>query len=125
MTIKKGLIFGVLFAFLILGVLSMQRAMPEAKEARIYKEIKIYSPYTLEKRMGGLTIVDKRTGIKEKPSAAEVMHRLDELDKEWGKEHLKIEQNDLVILGDNNQTLVRIYIETQEERAFLNNFFGI
>lgn len=125
MTIKKGLIFGVLFAFLILGVLSMQRAMPEAKEARIYKEIKIYSPYTLEKRMGGLTIVDKRTGIKEKPNAAEVMHRLDELDKEWGKEHLKIEQNDLVILGDNNQTLVRIYIETQEERAFLNNFFGI
>ncbi len=125
MTIKKGLILGVLFAFLILGILSMQRAVPEAKEERIYKELKVYSPYTIEKRIGGLTIVDKRTGTKEKPSAAEVLHRLDELEKEWGREHLKVEDNRVVVFGDNNQSIVEIFIETQEERAFLHNFFGI
>ena len=125
MSIKKGLIYGVVFAFLVMGFIAMQRATPENKSERIYKEIKIYSPYMLEKRIGGLTIIDKRTGTKEKPNAAEVLHRMDELDKEWGKKHLKIEQNDLIILGENNQTIVKIFIETQEERAFLHNFYGL
>ena len=85
MNIKKGLIFGVLFGFLVLGILSMQRATPQHKEERMYKAIKVYSPYQLEKRIGGLAIINSQTGIKEKPSAAEVLHRLDELDQKWGK----------------------------------------
>jgi hypothetical protein len=125
MSVKKGLIFGLLFGFLVLGILSMQRATPQHKEERMYKAIKIYSPYELEKRMGGLTIVNKLTGIKEKPSAAEVLHRLDELDQEWGKDHLVVKDNDVVILGDNNQTVVKIFIETEKERAFLKTFYGI
>ena len=122
---KKGLLIGILFAFLVMGIVAMQRAMPDAKDERIYKAIKVYSPYKLEKRMGGLTIVNSQTGTKEKPSAAEVLHRLDELDKEWGKSHLKVSNNDLIILGDNNQTIVKIFIETNEERAFIQSFFGI
>jgi len=125
MSVKKGLIFGLLFGFVVLGVLAMQRATPQHKEERIYKAIKVYSPYELEKRMGGLTILNKVTGIKEKPSAAEVLHRLDELDKEWGKNHLIVRDNDLIILGDNNQTVVKIFIETEKERAFLKSFYGL
>ncbi|NOR58181.1 MAG: hypothetical protein GQ474_06635 [Sulfurimonas sp.] len=125
MNVKKGLIFGLLFGFLVLGILSMQRATPNNKEERIYKAIKVYSPYKLEKRMGGLTIVNKLTGKKEKPSAAEVLHRLDELDQEWGKDHLVVKDNDVVILGDNNQTVVKIFIETEKERTFLKTFYGI
>ena len=125
MSVKKGLIFGLLFGFLVLGILSMQRATPQHKEERMYKAIKVYSPYKLEKRMGGLTIVNKLTGEKEKPSAAEVLHRLDELDQKWGKSHLVVRDNDVVILGDNNQTVVKIFIETEKERAFLKTFFGI
>ena len=125
MNIKKWLIVGVAFAALILGVLSMQRAMPDAKNERIYKEINIYSPYVFEKRLGGLTIIDKRDGRKEKPSAAEVHLRMDELNREWGATHLKVEKSDLIIMGDNNQTIVKIFIETQEERAYLHNFYGL
>ncbi|EDZ63009.1 hypothetical protein SMGD1_1433 [Sulfurimonas gotlandica GD1] len=125
MSVKKGLIFGLLFGFLVLGILSMQRAMPQDKEERIYKAIKVYSPYKLEKRIGGLTIINSQTGIKEKPSAAEVLHRLDELNKEWGKNHIVIKDNDAIILGDNNQTVVKIFIETEKERTFLKNFYGI
>ncbi|WP_373001062.1 hypothetical protein [Sulfurimonas sp.] len=125
MSVKKGLIFGLLFGFLVLGILSMQRATPQHKEERIYKAIKVYSPYELEKRIGGLTILNKQTGIKEKPSAAEVLHRLDELDQEWGKKHLVVKDNDVIILGDNNQTVVKIFIESEKERAFLKTFFGI
>ena len=125
MSAKKGVLFGFLFAFLVMGYISMQRATPNAKEERIYTAIKVYSPYKLEKRMGGLTIVNTQTGIKEKPSAAEVLHRLDELDKEWGKSHLNVSNNDLLILGDNGQTIVKIFIETKKERAFIKSFYGI
>jgi len=122
---KKWLIFGVVFAAIIMGVLSMKRAMPDAKNERMYNEIKVYSPYMFEKRIGGLTIVDKRDGRKEKPSAAEVHLRMDELNKKWGAEHLRIEQSDLIVFGDNNQTIVKIFIETKEERAYLHNFYGL
>jgi len=125
MSIKKALIFGFFTAFLILGVLSMQRAMPAAKEERIYKAIKAYTPYVMEKRIGGLTIIDSRTGKKEKPSSQEVFLRMDELEKEWGKEHLRIEGNDLLIIDENNKTVAKIFFQTQKEREFVNRFYGI
>lgn len=125
MSIKKALIFGFFTAFLILGVVSMKRALPEAKEERIYQAIKVYSPYTVEKKVGGLNIVDKRDGEKESPSSKEFFHRLDELDKKWGKEHLVVENNEVIVIGENNQTVARIFIENQKEREFLKNFFGI
>jgi len=123
MNVKKALIFGFFTAFLILGVLSLKRAMPDAKEPRIYKAIQVYIPYTLEKRIGGLTIIDKRTGIKEKPSSAEVFHRLDELEKEWGNKYVRIDGNDVIIMGENNNTVARIYLENEKERAFVQSFF--
>ncbi len=125
MTIKKALFLGFLFAFLVLGFVAMQRAMPEAKEDRIYKAVKVYSPYKLEKILGGLAIVDIRTGNKEKPSAAEVLLRYDELDKQWGREHLKVEDNHVIVFGDNNQSITKIFIETPKEREFLRTFYGI
>lgn len=125
MNVKKALIFGFFTAFLILGMLSMKRAIPEAKEDRIYTAIKVYSPYIVEKKVGGLTIIDKRNGEKESPSSQEFFHRVDELDKAWGKGHLSIENNEVLILGENNQTVARIFIETEKEREFVKKFFGI
>ena len=125
MDVKKGLIFGLMFAFLVMGVLAMQRALPDKKSERIYQQILLYSPYKMEKRIGGLTIIDNRDGRKEKPSAAEVMHRMDELQVEWGKGHLKVESGDLIIIGENNQTVAKVFIETDEERKFLQEYYGI
>jgi len=125
MDVKKGLFIGFLFAFLVMGFVSMQRAMPEAKEDRIYNAIRVYSPYKIEKRVGGLALVDSRTGTKEKPEASEFYHRLDEVEKIWGKEHLKIENNDVIVMGDNGQTIVKIFMETPKEKKFVKTFFGI
>ena len=122
---RNWLIIGVVFAAIIMGTLSMKRAMPDEKNDRIFNEIKVYSPYVFEKRIGGLTILDKRDGRKEKPSAAEVHLRMDELNKKWGKTHLRVENSDLIIVGDNNQTIVKIFIETKEERAYLHNFYSL
>jgi len=125
MSVKKGLIFGLMFAFLVMGFLAMQRAMPDKKNMRMYSEITKYSPYYMEKTIGGLTIIDKRDGRKEKPSSADVMHRMDEVQKEWGKEHLSVENDDLIIMGENNQTVAKVFIETEDERKFLQDFYGI
>lgn len=125
MNVKKALIFGFFTAFLILGVVSMKRAMPEAKEERIYAAIKVYSPYVIEKKVGGLTIIDKRNGEKESPSSKEFFHRVDELDKAWGKENLRVENNEVLVMGENNQSVARIFIETEKEREFVKKFFGI
>lgn len=125
MSVKKGLIFGFFFAFLVLGAVSMKRAMPEAKEERIYKAIKVYSPYKLEKRMGGLTILNTQTGTKEQPVSADIMLRFDEVEKAWGKSHLQVQENEVIVIGENNQTIVRIFIENEKEREFLKKFYGI
>jgi len=122
---RKLIIFGVFTIAIIMGVLSLQRAMPNDKEARIYKEVQVYSPYKMEKRLGGLVIIDKRDGRKEKPSNAEVFHRMDELEQDWGKDHLRINGNDLHVIGENNQTIVKIFIETEKEKTFLHSFYGI
>lgn len=123
--VKRVLIFGLLAGFLIMGIIAMDRAMPEAKEERIYKAVKEYSPYQLEKRIGGLTILDSRDSeFKEKIKAAEVLHRIDELDKKWAKTHLSVKDNDLIIRQDDNST-VKIQIQTPKERAFIASFFGI
>jgi len=125
MNVKKGVLAGIIFAAIVMGVLAMQRALPEQKNERMYKEITKYSPYYMEKTIGGLSIIDKRDDRKEKPSAADVMHRMDELQKEWGKEHLRVVESDLIILGENNQTVVKIFIKDQQERKFLQDFYGI
>jgi hypothetical protein len=104
----------------------MKRALPYSKEDRIYLAIKEYSTYVVEKRIGGLTILDKRDDkIKEKPDSSDFYHRLDELEKKWGKEHLVVENNELIINSENNQSIARIMIENEKERAFLKSFFGI
>lgn len=125
MNVKKALIFAFFTAFLILGTLSMQRAMPEPKEDRIYIEIKAYSPYLIEKRIGGLTIIDKRYDKKEKPNASDLYHRLDELEKLWGKESLKVEGNEVLITNEKGELVGKVLIENQKEREFLKSFFGI
>ncbi len=124
-TMKKGLIFGFFTAFLILGIVTMQRSMPNHKEQRVYKIIKPFMPYTLEKYLGGVAIINTTTGTKEKPSAAETFHRLDELEKEWGKTHLKVVENDLIILSDTGVEVKKVFIQNEKERTWLLSFYGI
>ena len=121
---KRILIFLLLLGFLIMGIVSMKRAMPQSKEDRIYQAIKAHSPYQFEKRLGGLTIVNMIDGSKEKPSAAEVLWRMDELDKEWAKSHLVI-KNSIITINKDDNTTAKVEIKTPKERAFIKSFFGL
>jgi hypothetical protein len=81
-------------------------------------------PYTVEKRLGGFTVVDKKTDEKTKPPASEALKYMDSLDKQWGKEFLKLQGNVLMILDANKQPIKQFEI-TSEEKKWVENFFEI
>ena len=125
MNIKRSIFIGMALAFFMLGFLSLKRAMPEHKEERIYKEITVFSPYKFEKALGGLHIVNTQTGKKEKPDAASVMHRMDELQKEWGKKHLKVTHDAVTVLNDKGIEIKKIAFENPIERKWVKKFYGL
>lgn len=118
------LLLGFLVGFFIIGYVSFKDALPQDKNERVYSIIKPYLPYTIEKRLGGFTIIDKKTGDKEKPPASEALKFMDTLDKKWGKEFLKVEGNVLMILDENKHVIKQLEI-TPDEKAWIAKFFEI
>jgi len=122
---KKYLVIALGIGFSLLTINAFIASKPSAK-APIYKSIKVYSPYYLDKRFGGLQIMSKLDPeFKEKPDNMEVFHRLEFLEKEWGKSHLKIVDTNLTILDNNSSTIKNIQLSTKEDIAFIHKFYGI
>ena len=113
-------------AFLLFGFSAYKESIPEPKNDRVYKEIKKYSPYYIDKRFGGLRILSKEDEeFKEKPTNMQVFHRLDKLEKDWGKAHLKLSSNNLIIVDNNGSEVANIELKNKDEIKFINIFYGI
>lgn len=122
---KKYLLIALSLGFALVAFTAFQQAKPTSK-APIYQEIKLYSPYYIDKRFGGLQIMSKEDKeFKEKPSNMEVFHRLDILEKAWGKQHLKVVGSQLLVLDKSGQELTKLPITTQVDSNFLHSFYGI
>ncbi len=122
---RKYLFIALGLGFGLLAINAFLESKPVAK-APIYKSIKPFSPYYLDKRFGGLEILSRvDSEFKEKPNNMEVFHRLEFLEKEWGKEHLKIVDNKLTILDNNSSTIKTIPISTKEDSDFIHKYYGI
>ncbi len=122
---QKYLFMAISLALLLMAVMAFQKGKPSSK-APIYQEVKKYSPYYLDKRFGGLQIMSKKDeDFKEKPDNIELFQRLDFLEKAWGKNHLKIENNQLTVFDDNGTSITTLPITTQEDSNFLHSFYGI
>lgn len=122
---SKKIFIGLIFIFIFLSFVAFQGAMPEPKNKRVQNILKPYLPYTLEKRLGGLTIVNKKTGAKEKPENAAIYKRLDELEKKWGKRYLILKNNTLNIINDQNITIKTVKLNNNKEMDFIRNFFNL
>ena len=118
-------IIALTILFFGLGFNALQEAQPIHKSKRIYKEIKKYSPYYLEKRIGGFQIMMKNSKEKEKPPITEVFSRLDQLEQGWGKDALKIVNNDLIVMDKNGTKIGTIKIQNSEEKQWIQTFFNI
>ncbi len=111
--------------FFLFGYLAMLESRPESKPRHLMKELTPYMPFKLEKRFGGLSIIDTRSGEKLKPSNEAVFHELDKLQRGWGKTHLRLDGENLIVTDDRNQTVATIRLKDEKERQFVHSFFGI
>jgi len=125
MTTKNLIFLSLIIGFILLGISAMIESKPQVKSERIYNSIKPYMPYKLEKTLTGYAIISTQTKEKEKPPASQLWKRLDQLEQIWGEQHLKIENNELIILDDYNQTIKTIPIETPAEKQWLISFFNL
>ena len=122
---KKYLFPALAIALTLMAIMAFQQAKPTPK-APIYKEVQKYSPYYLDKRFGGLQIMSKSDeNFKEKPNNMEVFHRLEYLEKEWAKTHLKQLNNKLIIMDNNGTEITSLSISSNEDKNFIHSFYGI
>lgn len=123
---RKYLIWALAAGFLAIGIIALLESQPETKNKRVYQEVIKYSPYYIDKRVGGLNIKNREDeAFKEKPDNTKVFLRFDELEKAWGKTHLRLENSQLIILDNNGSTLSTFPLESQDEIDFIHRFYGI
>ncbi|MBP6714835.1 MAG: hypothetical protein KA157_12910 [Aliarcobacter sp.] len=123
---KKNLLIFAFFAiFMFLGITAMEDSLPSAKNERVYTILQKHMPYTLEKRVGGYSIVSKETGVKEKPPAKDLFLRLEQLEKQWGKDFLKLENSTLIILDKDKKEIEKIDLKSTEETIWVKEYFNL
>ncbi|AXH14060.1 hypothetical protein [Malaciobacter mytili] len=122
---KPLLIIAFFIIFMFLSIFALKESMPSYKNKRVYTILENYIPYIIEKRAGGLSIVDKTTGVKEKPPAKQVFLRLEQLEKMWGKEFLKLDKNILIIYNKDKKEVTKITLKTDEELNWVREYFQL
>jgi len=123
---RRALFVALSVGFLFFGISAYMQSKGAAKNKRIYQAVHRFSPWYLEKRIGGLTIRSKTDkDFKEKPSNMEVFHRFDALEKQWAQTHLTLENNTLIIRDDNGTTLETVPLKTDNEKQFVHVFYGL
>jgi len=125
-SIKKLLPVAIILGFFLLGLNAFFKSRPSEKNERVYKTVQAYSPYYLDRRFGGLQILSKEDSeFKEKPTNATLFKEFSRLEKEWGEKHLKIENNALIIVDNNDTQLSILPIQSTEELHFIHSYYGI
>ena len=125
-SLRKYFPLVLMLAFFGLGISAFMQSKPSTKNERVYTTVKKYSPYYTEQRIGGIQIMSKEDAeFKDKPDNMKLFKRLDELEREWAKTHLKLENNVLIILDNNETQQATLPLNTQEEIDFTHHFYGI
>jgi len=121
----KILFIALTIGMTLMAIVAFQQAKPTPK-APIYKEVQKYSPYYIDKRFGGLQIMNREDKeFIEKPTNMELFHRLEFLEKGWAKNHLKVVDNKVIISDNNGTEITKIDISTNQDKKFIHNFYGI
>ncbi len=123
---KKYLPIALLLGFMILGLNAFFQSKPSEKNARVYKTVQQYSPYYLDKRFGGLQIMNKEDPeFKEKPNNMTLFKEFERLEKEWARTHMKRQGSTLVIMDNNGTEIAKISLQNQNELDFVKHYYGL
>ncbi len=119
---SKKMVWALMAIFAFLSISTFISNMPEKKDKHVIEKISAYFPYEMTKTIGGLDILNKKTGEKLKVDNAKVFLAFDDLLKKWGGSHLKLKDSTLIILDDNNRTVDTMHLD-QKEISFVKEFF--
>jgi len=123
---KKLLVMALGLGFLLFGIGAYLQSLPSSENKRVHSIVREYSPYYLDKRFGGLSILSKKDKkFKEKPSNLEVFHRLEALERQWASTHMKLENNQIVISDDNHTVVGNVPLKNKKELDFVHKYYGI
>lgn len=124
--LKRYLPIALIVGFMLFGLQAFVKSKPSTKNERVYKTVQKYSPFYLNKRFGGLSIMNKEdSNFKEKPNNMTLFQEFERLEKEWGKKYLRIESNQLIILDNNDSQQASLLLQTAEEVEFVHRYYGI
>ncbi len=124
--LRKYLPIALLIGFILFGLSAFFQSKPSTKNKRIYKVVQKYSPYYMDKRFGGLTILNKEDSeFKEKPNNMTLFKEFERLEKEWGKKHLSIKNNTLIIVDNNDTQLLALPLKNKEELGFIHSYYSV
>ncbi len=119
---SKKMVWVLMAVFAFLSISTFIINMPEKKDRHVIEKISAYFPYEITKTIGGLDILDKKSGEKLKIDNSKVFLAFDDLLKKWGATHLKIDDHTLIILNDQNQTVDKMHLD-EKELKFVKEFF--
>jgi hypothetical protein len=123
---RRYLPVALFLAFLFSVRVAFFQSRPAPKNARIYQTVQQYSPYYLDKRFGGLTIRSKEDeSFEEKPTSMTLFKEFERLERSWGKSHLRIQNDMLIILDDNASTQAKVPLHSNDERQFIHHYYGV
>jgi hypothetical protein len=123
---KKYLPIALVIGFILFGLDAFMQSKPSSKNKRVYLTVQKYSPYYLDKRFGGLQILNKEDPeFKEKPNNMTLFKEFEKLEKAWGQKHLTIKSNQLIIVDNNGSQIHILPLNNREEIDFIHRFYGI
>ena len=123
---KKYLPIALFLGFLLFGLDAFMQSKPSDKNTRVYKAVQKYSPYYLDKRFGGLQIMNREDPeFKEKPNNMSLFKEFERLEKEWAGTHMKLDGNTLVISDDNGSKIAEFSLQNKEELDFVHRYYGL
>ena len=125
-SLKKFLPIALIIGFILFGLDAFLQSKPSSKNRRIYKAVQTYSPYYLDKRFGGLQIMNKEDKeFKLTPNNMTLFKEFERLEKKWGLKHLSIVNSQLIIVDNNGSQLTTVPLQTEEELQFAHTYYGI
>ena len=123
--LSKYIPIALFLGFLFVGLVAFFASKPTPKNMRVYNIVKEYSPYYIEKTLGGLRIRKKGDKeFKEEPTNAEFFKRYEFLEREWGQKHLKLNGNKLTIINSGKE-LQTIELKDANELNFVKRYYGV
>ncbi len=123
---KKFLPIALLLGFVLFGLEAFFQSRPTPKNARVYNSVQKYSPFYLDKRFGGLQIMNREDSeFKEKPTNITLFKEFERLERIWGQTHLKLENSNLLILDNNGSLQDTFIIKSKQELDFIRSYYGI